>query len=155
MSCHSHWLFGIRAVIIHKLVKDVFEFPDDHLMAGVACVFAYATAVRTDAQQKAKDAVAEKARRDQQILVDKRASESVARVGQKPPARENPAAQGWEGGDTNIICEKVLRSLTAAAMLLVRQNQELRDLFEEPVRGIILVLNMLEKRRSEGKTKNS
>jgi hypothetical protein len=40
---HSHWLFAIRGVLLHRLWKEAHGFNDEYLICAVAFCFAHAT----------------------------------------------------------------------------------------------------------------
>jgi hypothetical protein len=113
----SHWFFAFRAVLIHKMIMDVFHFDDTHLMAGCACVLGH-----TVAEKKKRDRDEKDARNREVMQREERKRESTTET-------QESMGHPSENQDTTLHgSERVLRHVMAASLELVSQDTVLTEL---------------------------
>jgi hypothetical protein len=116
----SHWFFGIRAVLIHHMMKTVFGYDDNFLMAGCAISFGYA--VRNQGKANEKLETDEEEEDDEDIEVDP--------VTGAPAEEDDTGAAGAaaanldedSGPPSPMDTFRVLHNLIRAATELVRND---------------------------------
>lgn len=132
----SHWFFAFRAVLIHKMIMDVFHFDDTHLMAGCACVLGH-----TVAEKKKRDRDEKDARNREVMQREERKRESTTET-------QESMGHPSKNQDTTLHgSERVLRHVMAASLELVSQDTVLTELLHGSLSTICDDLRERERER--------
>jgi hypothetical protein len=121
----SHWFFGIRAVLIHYMVKNAFGYDDNFLMAG--CVMSFGHAVQQKKSKKTTPTQAEQPN----------VEEDPDFQDEEDEVDDDSRQEGTESESENgIDASKVLHHIIRGAVELVRNVPGLNQLYGDSLREL-------------------